>query len=117
MCRLEIKQRGTALCSQAEQVACLASRLPVRTVVILRCAHPPCSLQIPPTGFPVLLCGQFASEMSAAAALRNMLRVAAMPVVTTFQACACVCGVAWGPCGVGVLVEDHADLLLDPRLF
>ena len=32
-----------------------------------------------------MLCGQFASEMTAAAALRNMLRVAAMPVVTTFQ--------------------------------
>ncbi|PRW39265.1 acetolactate synthase [Chlorella sorokiniana] len=48
-------------------------------------------------GFPVLLCGQFASEMSAAAALRNMLRVAAMPVVTTFQ-------------GAGVVGKDQAEL-------
>ncbi|KAI7836323.1 hypothetical protein COHA_009831 [Chlorella ohadii] len=48
-------------------------------------------------GFPVMLCGQFASEMTAAAALRNMLRVAAMPVVTTFQ-------------GAGVVGQDQAEL-------
>lgn len=32
-----------------------------------------------------MLCGQFASAPDAAAELRKMLRVAAMPVVTTFQ--------------------------------
>lgn len=95
MCRLEIKQQGTAPFSQVGTsaiwqagfrcVQCRSSAVPTH----------PAPLPIPPTGFPVLLCGQFASEMSAAAALRNMLRVAAMPVVTTFQAR------VW--CGVGAL--------------
>lgn len=32
-----------------------------------------------------MLCGQFASSPDAAAELRKLLRVAGMPVVTTFQ--------------------------------